>query len=486
MLLSAKNLIKEYGDRTVFEIDRLEIADGDRIGLTGRNGAGKSTLLGILSGRIKADAGVVTPHCKIAELLQDAGIAGEEKGASDREEADGRYVSQMKIRDSAFKSGGESMRLSIAKAFSQHAPLLFADEPTTNLDVEGIKALEKMLRGFRGAVVLISHDRKLLDTVCTKIWELEEGKLRIFDGNYSAWCEQRAREREFANFEYEQYRREKKRLERNIISVRQEAGQAGKPPKRMSSSEWMLYKGIAKVQQGHVESRAKAMGSRLSHLEVKEKPTELPRVSMKLPERLQMKNKIAARAEHLTVMFGENVVLYDASFQIRTGKKTFLVGENGAGKSTLIHALLEGGEGTFITSDAKIGYFSQNQDTLVYDKSVLENVREGAVVPEHICRAVLMNLCMQKEELDKKISVLSGGERVKTALAKVLLSGCNFLILDEPANHCDIYTMEAMEKLLADFDGTALIVSHDRKLVENLADVILEVKDGWVTEFVVQ
>lgn len=485
MLLSAKNLRKEYGDRILFEIDSLAIADGDRIGLTGKNGVGKSTLLGILSGRIKADAGTVTAHCEIAEILQDAGMMSEEREA-EKEEADGRYISQMKIRDSALKSGGERTRLAIAKAFSQHAPLLFADEPTTNLDVEGIGSLEKMLQGFRGAVVFISHDRKLLDTVCTKIWELDEGKLRIFDGNYSAWYEQRAREREFASFEYEQYRREKKRLERNMISVKEEARQAGKPPKRMSSSEWMLYKGIAKVQQGHVESRARAMESRLFHLEVKEKPNEPPSVSMKLPEGIQMKNKIAARAEHLTVAFDEKVVLDDVSFQIRTGKKTFLVGENGAGKSTLIHALLAGREGTFITSDAKIGYFSQKQDTLFYDKSVLENVKEGAVVPEHICRAVLMNLCMAKEDMDKKISVLSGGERVKTALAKVLLSGCNFLILDEPANHCDIYTMEAMEKLLADFDATALIVSHDRKLVENLADVILKVKDGRVTEFVVQ
>jgi len=481
MLLSAKKIVKEYGIQRVLDVENLTIEEGDRIGLVGKNGAGKSTLLGILGGRIRPDEGKVTAYCDIAEILQDDG-----KGRQYEEEAEGGYISRMKIKDSPLQSGGERTRLAIATAFSKHAPLLFADEPTTNLDREGIDTLEKMLYGFRGAVLLISHDRMLLDRVCTKIWELEDGKVRVFDGNYSAWSEQKAKERNFAQFEYRQYQKEKKRLEGNIRQIREEAKQITKRPRKMSASEWQLYKGGADVKQGRVQNRAKAIESRLVHMEVKEKPADLPEVSMKLGERSRIKNKTAGRVEHLTVAFGEKIVLADVSAEIRTGKKTFLIGDNGAGKSTLIKALLEKKEGTFISSDAKTGYFSQDQDTLDYDKTVLENVMETAAVPEHICRAVLMNLCMDKNDMGKRVSVLSGGERVKTALAKVLVSGCNFLILDEPANHCDIYTMEGLEKLLKAYDGTALIVSHDRRFVENLADVVLKIKDGGIEENVIR
>lgn len=477
MLLRAQNLKKEFGIQTILDIEALEIHDGDRIGLVGRNGTGKSTLLHILSGRQEADAGRIIRNCEIAEILQ----SGETDG-----EAEGSYISRLRIRDSACRSGGERTRRSIAAAFSRHAPLLFADEPTTNLDVEGIRELEKMLAGYRGAVLLVSHDRMLLDLVCNQIWELEEGKLRIYPGNYSAWRQQRQREREFRQFEYEQYQKEKKRLEKNIRQVRQEGKKAGKPPKRMSSSEWMLYKGTASIQQGHVQNRAKAMESRLEHLEVKERPKDLPEVSMKLGEQQKIKSGYAVKAEHINVSYelpyGGHVVLRDASIRIPAGKKCFLTGENGCGKTTLIEQVIRREAGTWIASDAVVGYFSQNHEILDFNKTVLENVMEDAVVPEHISRAVLANLYMSRNDIEKPVSVLSGGERVKTAMAKLLVSGCNFLILDEPTNHMDIYTMEGLERLLESFDGTAWIVSHDRAFTAHLADVVYEVRDGIVQQ----
>ncbi len=182
MLLNAQNIKKEYGIQTVLDIEKLEVRDGDRIGLIGRNGAGKSTLFGVLSGRLNPDEGVVKRNCEIAEILQ----SGETDG-----ESEGRFISQMQLRHSAVKSGGERTRLAIAAAFSRHAPLLFADEPTTNLDMEGVEMLEKMIAGYRGAVLMISHDRTLLDRVCNRIWELENGTIRVFDGNYSQWYEQK-------------------------------------------------------------------------------------------------------------------------------------------------------------------------------------------------------------------------------------------------------------------------------------------------------
>lgn len=472
MLLKAQNILKEYGIQTVLNVKKIEIYDGDRIGLVGRNGAGKSTLFKILSGEIKPDEGNITRNCEIAVIRQDQGSDGE---------ASGSLISRMKLKGSAIKSGGELTRMAIASAFSKHAPLLFADEPTTNLDMDGIEELEKMLMGYRGAVVLISHDRRLLNQVCTQIWEIKQGDIQVFPGNYQDYYEQRKREREFQQFEYNQYRKEKKRLEKVIADVKAEASVMRKPPKRMASSEWMLYKGTAAIMQGHVQSRSSALSSRLERLEAKERPAELPSVSMKLPPGSRMKAVNAARVFALSFGYGDRKVLKEISCEIPAGKKTFLTGKNGTGKTTLLNAIVQGRDGTFITSEAKTAYYSQNQEILDFEKTVLENVLEEAAYPEHICRAVLANLCLEKNDLNKKVKVLSGGERVKTALAKTLVSGCNFLILDEPTNHMDIYTMEGLEKLLENFDGTLLAVSHDRAFIEKMADRILSLSDGKLT-----
>ena len=471
MLLRAEHIEKEYGIQEIFQIEKLEIEDGARIGLVGKNGAGKSTLLGILSGRLPADDGVIKRYCEIAEIRQDASVEGTPEE---------QYISRLKLRGSEVKSGGEKMRLAIAAAFSAHAPLLFADEPTSNLDLNGIESLERMLAGYRGGVVLISHDRKLLDTICNEIWELNDGKLRVFKGTYSEWTSQKAREREFQQFEYEQFQREKRRLEKAVSSVESEARDMTKRPRKMSSSEWLLYKGIASDQQRHVSSRGSAIKSRLAHLEEKEKPSELPYVSMSGMHTEPIKAKYAAKVTDLTVKYREKTVLSHATIVVESGKKTCLIGENGAGKSTLIQALTEHLPETSITEGAKIGYFSQDLAELMEEKTVLENVLYHAVEPEHICRAVLANLYRSKGDLNKKVKVLSGGERVKVALAKLLVSGCNLLILDEPTNHMDIYTMEGLEQLLREYTGTLLIVSHDRRLVEQLADVVYEVKGGTV------
>lgn len=469
MLLRGQNIKKEYGIQSVLDIKKLEIHENDRIGLVGRNGAGKSTLLGILSGRIACDEGVITRNGEIAEILQ----SGDSDGDSD-----GMYLSRLKLKDSALKSGGEKTRMSIASAFSKHAPLLFADEPTTNLDMKGINQLERMLSSYHGAVVLISHDRQLLDLVCNQIWELEDGELRIFPGNYSKWLEQRKREREFQSFEYEQYLSQKRRLEQTIRDIKQEAGTLSKTPKKMSSSEWLLYKNTASIQQGHVQKRASAQISRLKHLEEKERPKELPNISMKLAQSLQIKANTAAKIEALQIEYDGKIIIEQASMQVLTGKKTFLIGENGSGKTSLIKKLIGREANTFITSEAKIGYYDQVQDDLKEEATVLENVMSTAVLPEHICRAVLMNLYMNENDIFKKVKVLSGGEKVKTALAKLFVSGCNFLILDEPTNHMDIYTMEGLEELLESYDGTMLIISHDRKLIEKLADDVYIIHKG--------
>ena len=469
MLLKAQNIKKEYGIQEILEIDTLQIEDFDRIGLVGKNGAGKSTLMSILAGDLEPDEGYVKRFCPIARIRQSQEAKGPVQGS---------YISRLGLKDSAVKSGGERTRLAIGAAFSQNAPLLMADEPTTNLDLEGILLLEKMMAGFRGAILLISHDRALVDRICTTIWELEDGKLRVFEGNYSQWTAQKERERNFEQFQYDQYQKEKKRLTQNIRDFREQSRQMIKPPKQMSSSEWMLYKGGAAVRQGHVQARTRATLSRLEHLEKRERPAQLPEVSMKLPDSKKIRARYAISVRDLTIQYGEKTVFQKLNFFLPSGTRTVIAGPNGSGKSSLIRAILDRVPGVSITSEASIAYLSQDQDTLNPKKTVLENVLEDAAFPEHICRAVLDNLCMSPLDIKKPVFLLSGGERVKTALAKVLVSGCNLLILDEPTNHIDVYTMAGLEHLLSSYDGTLLAVSHDRAFIEHVADQVYVMKDG--------
>ena len=192
---------------------------------------------------------------------------------------------------------------------------------------------------------------------------------------------------------------------------------------------------------------------------------------MKLPDTKKIRARYAISVRDLTIQYGEKTVFQKLNFFLPSGTRTVIAGPNGSGKSSLIRAILDRVPGVSITSEASIAYLSQDQDTLNPKKTVLENVLEDAAFPEHICRAVLDNLCMSPLDIKKPVFLLSGGERVKTALAKVLVSGCNLLILDEP-------TMAGLEHLLSSYDGTLLAVSHDRAFIEHVADQVYVMKDG--------
>lgn len=474
MLLKAENIKKGYGIQELFEIEKLEIDQGQRIGLIGLNGCGKSTLLKTLQGAEAADQGTVTRYCDIAVIGQ----------MGEREEAvDGQLISKMGLRDSACMSGGERTRLAIAAAFSKETQLLFADEPTTNLDVAGIQKLERLLLDYQGAFLLISHDRTLLDKTCNQIWEIEECKLRVFPGNYSRWKEQKERERVQAQADYEKYQDQKHHLETAMYQVREEGRSILGRPRKMSNSEWQLYKGNVTNKQARVQNRGKVMKKRIDMLEVKEKPTELPKLQMRLglTDPIGAKNVISVK--NLTVRYDDRTVLHNAEMEIKSNCCTVMVGANGAGKSTLIRQIMEQNAQVRINPGAKIGYFAQDHETLDHAKSVLENVETDAILPRHLVRTVLANLYLKETDLNKPIAVLSGGERAKVTLAKLLVSDVNVLILDEPTNHIDIYVAEALEALLELWEGTLLIITHDRRLTEKLADRLLFVKAGQVSSF---
>lgn len=474
LLLNAAHILKTYGDRTVLDIPSLEIHQGDRIGLVGVNGAGKSTLLSMLAGLSQPDSGAIEARCGIAIIRQS--------GETDSD-MDDYHAKVMQTIESPRPSGGEKTRAAIAAAFSQNTPLLLADEPTTNLDIGGIDTFQKLLMEGNCSFLLVSHDRMLLDAVCNTIWELEDGQIRSFPGNYSNWMAQKERERRFAQFEYEQYRQEKRRLENAAATIRQEAKGMLKPPKRMSSSEWLLHKHKATVSQGNVQNRAKALDSRITHLEQKERPKDLPKIKMELGACTPVTAKNAVRIDGLNIIYGSRTVLDHVSLVLPTGKRTVMLGKNGAGKTTLIQSIRDEADAVTIANGVKLGFFDQNHEVLAMDRSALENARSLSSLPEHDVRTILARLMIAGDDVHKKASVLSPGERAKVMFARLLAADINLLILDEPTNHIDLFTMEALESLLLEWKGTLLVATHDRRLAENTAQHLIHLDEGKVTSF---
>lgn len=472
LLLEAKNLHKRFGVQDIFTIDTLAVHEGDRIGLVGMNGAGKSTLLSVLADESAPDGGTVRRLCDITVIQQDGTAGGT---------ADAHTKSLLGLRASACKSGGERTRLAIASAFSENTPLLFADEPTTNLDTDGIDILQGLLLSYSGALLLVSHDRALLDAVCTQIWSLEGGTLHVFPGTYTDFMQQQQRERDFAQFEYDQYRAEQARLRDEVRSIHEKARGMNKTPKRMGNSEARLHRNFGvKAKQGKVQSRIQQLESRLDHLEVKERPRELPEISMPLGASSPVRAKLCAQVENITVRHGTRTVLDQAALVLPTGSRTVLLGANGAGKTTLVRALLAQGR---FSQGVSVGYFAQDHETLDPKQSVLQNARADSDLPEHVVRTILANLYLGAQEITKPAAVLSGGERAKVQLARLLAARVHLLILDEPTNHLDVYTLEALETMLTQWQGTLLVVTHDRRMAAKIATRIVRVQDGCAEAF---
>ena len=483
LLLEAHHIQKAFGGQTVLNVEELSIYDGERIALIGENGAGKSTLLSILAGETEPDAGSIRRFGDVAVIHQ----SGET-----RQDADAHLVSQLRVPElREGLSGGESTRRRIARALSQDAPLLLADEPTTDLDAEGTDRLRRLLLSHRGALVLVSHDRALLGALCTRVLHLEDGALTDFPGSYAEYREELHRRREHQQFEYDQYRAEQKRLKALAQQKTEWAASVKKAPKRMGNSEARLHTREYTDAVLRQSAAKKTVQNRLDRLEKKEPPRQLPeiRMALGLAHPIGAKTALSVRCSALTA--GERTLLADTGFTLPTGSKTALLGENGSGKTTLLRALRgEPSPGTAFRGEirfnpaARVGIFDQDHaKTLSLDATALENAAADSAMDVSTVRTVLARLNLRGDNVFKTVRVLSGGERAKVALAKLLLSECNLLILDEPTNHLDLFTMEALEPLLADYGGTLLFVSHDRAFVSAVADRILTLKDQKLSVF---
>ncbi len=368
LLVECSNIKKSFGDRSILNIENLKVYSQDRIGVVGVNGVGKTTLINILCQRLQPDEGHVKlygTYSYISQLEEPESISITSDMAS-RFNVESIWNGNM--------SGGEKTRFKLAYALSQNSQLIFADEPTSNMDIEGIELMEKSFEKYKGALILISHDRNFLDRLCNKILEIEDGRIKIYYGNYSGYAALKAKERERAEFEYEEYKKEKKRLQSVTIDSEQRVKGIKTTPKRMGNSEARLHKMGGQKARANIERAVKNIEKRIDHLEVKEKPKEQVSIKLDIEDSNKLHSKIVIEGKNITKAFDKKMILDNAEFSIYNTSKVALVGPNGCGKSTLIKMIMDNDKSIRIAKGANIGYFSQAIDILKENYTIIENV----------------------------------------------------------------------------------------------------------------
>lgn len=529
MILSIENLYKYYDGEPLLKDVNVTVEDKDRIGLVGRNGCGKTTLLRIINGLETLDKtpdgkGSVNISNKIAVgyLQQNSGLessntieeemrkpfarldsmlermkqlersmpslSGKELEESSEEyaalaayyEAAEGYHRDVKINsvlngmgfgdkpkdmivDSL--SGGEKTRLAMAKLLLEEPDLLILDEPTNHLDLQTLMWLEDHLRKYRGAVIIVSHDRYFLDKLCSRIWEISAGRLYSYKGNYTEYVRQKELRDLTSSREYEAQQKEIAKLEEFIEKNKVRASTA---------------------------ARAKSRQKQLDKMEILEKPQLFER-----PPKIRLEYDIDPPKEVLEVSgceiaVGEGdkrkLLVEDFGLSVRRGEKVGIIGVNGAGKTSalkLIQGLVPHEKGRIKwANNVKISYFEQENTTLDPNSPVLDEVRKRyPLLAEQQIRKTLASVLLTGENVYRPTGVISGGERAKLCFALMMLRRGNVLVLDEPTNHLDLETKEVLEQALEEFGGTIIFVSHDRYLLNRIADRIVEIKDGKTTAY---
>ena len=523
-MISVDNLTVSFGGWTLFDEISFLVNEKERIGLVGKNGAGKTTILKLIAGLQQPTSGAVTKNadCTIGYLPQQMQVADtttllaetakafEEVLALEAEierltaeiasrtdyeseeyekllhrlnDANDHYhILGGDTRDADIEktllglgfrreefdkptrefSGGWRMRIELAKLLLRRPSIFLLDEPTNHLDIESIQWLEEYLKNYNGAVLLISHDRAFLDNVTTRTIELSLGKIYDYKVSYSHFVQLRAERRAQQLAAYQNQQRLIEKSEEFIEKFRY------KPTK-----------------SNQVQSRIKQL-DRLERIEVEEE--DLATLNIKFPP-APRSGQIVAEVKEVGKAFGDHRVFSGAEFTIHKGDKIALVGRNGEGKTTFARMLigeLEPTEGSIkIGANVSIGYYAQNQDDLmngdftVYD--TLDRVAVGDIRTR--LRDILGAFLFRGEDIDKKVKVLSGGERSRLAMARMMLEPHNLLILDEPTNHMDMRSKDILKTALQKFDGTVVLVSHDREFLDGIVDKVYEFRDGGVREY---
>lgn len=358
---------------------------------------------------------------------------------------------------------------------------LLIDEPTSHLDIKQRKLLAKRLYSRNKGFILVSHDRDFINQTCTKIFELVNGKIEVYSGDYSFYLCEREKRYKCAEREYESYVKEKKRLLQVANAIKQQSAKVKTTPKRMGNSEARLHKMGGQQNKKKLDKQVKATLERVNQLEVKSKPYQNAAIKLNMDEREKIHSKVLIRAENLNKSFDSKVIFKNVNFTIDNTNKVALLGDNGSGKTTLLNMILNGE--TWTHPNLRIGYYSQLGETLDYTKTILDNVLPYSIYDQSMTRIILARLGFKTNDVFKQVNVLSDGEKAKVKLAKLLTGNFNYLVMDEPTNFLDIRAIEALEELLQGYDRPLLFVTHDVSFINNVADSLLLIENEKITGF---
>lgn len=486
MLLQVSGLKKEFGGVTVLSDVTFHLAAGERVGLIGANGSGKSTLMKIITGHLVADDGSVsrlTPGLVIGFVPQsnqfdlELPLAAQLDGIPASDLARLRLGPDLLSRPAGTLSGGQLMRAALIRALAQRTDALLLDEPTNHLDSDGLDWLQAALTAYRGAVLVVSHDRYFLDQTVSRVIELAGGRAQEYAGNYSAYARQKQAERERAEDEYRVYRRDKAHLVAAVARQREWANRVHtqKLPRELKATK-AFNESKAKA---HMQV-AKSMERRLERMRV-DKPRAVPVIDFAIRGGAAAGANLALATDLGFTYDGKHWLFRHAGFYLQRGERVAVVGPNGSGKTTLLRLLmgeLQPSEGTLYRPSLRTACLSQHVDDLNPDNTVLAEAAGNVALDQPVVRTLLGCLLFSGDAVLKRVAVLSGGERLRLAVAKILLSEPDLLILDEPTNNADLPSREQIEEALNAFTGTLVVVSHDRYLLSRLATRVFAIADG--------
>ncbi|WP_296112383.1 ribosomal protection-like ABC-F family protein [uncultured Anaerococcus sp.] len=520
-VLNVSNLAKEYPNKEIFSGLSFNLEKGDKAGLVGLNGAGKSTLFNILTGKDRADEGkiFIPQEVKIGYLEQiltidsdltiydycmsvfdgiiklEAEIRDLEKkmstetnpdklkaimdeytkkseayhdknGYAIESELEGT-LSAMGFKKSDFDkkiidlSGGQKARVELAVLLLEKPDLLLLDEPTNHLDIKAINFLETFIKNYKGTAIIISHDRYFLDATVNRMMVLEHSRLTSYKGNYTEFMAQRKKDRQVRIHQYKSQQKE--------IEIQEEI------------IDRLKNLGGSKRKRGISQSRSRQ--KLLDKMDRIEKPIELSdTMKLKFTPRIQSGMDVLA-VEDLSVSFDDKKIFDNISFDIYRNERAAIIGDNGVGKTTLFKIIMgeifpDKGKSK-LGDSVNIGYFDQEQESLDLDNTIFEEISKAyPMLTNFEIRSYLAKFMFYETDVFREISELSGGERARISLLKLMISDCNFILMDEPTNHLDIDSKEILEDAILDFEGTLLIISHDRYFLNKIASKILDMKSN--------